>query len=188
MNFKSSHSVQFFQPDGFTVTAAEPWFKVKVQVITNYIQSFTTHAVQKADEIIIVDLFAGSGLFSVGHQREIFPSASLMALGEDLPVSKWILCEQDAELIHAIKTRVNRYYPTRNVLTWNISPDEWVDGLRSFIPPSKSGFRTAVLCIVDPFSIDIPFRSIDKLASLGYSFLIPYTFTLNERKNVEYYL
>jgi len=188
LNFKSFRSVQFFQPDGFTVTAAEPWFKVKVQVITNYIQAFTTHAVQKADEVIIVDLFAGSGLFSVGHQREIFPSACLHALSENLPVSKWIFLEPDAELVHALKSRVNKYYPGGNVSVWNISSDEWVDKLRTLIPPSKNGFKTAVLCIADPFSVDVSFRSIDKLASLGYSFLMPYTFTLNERKNSEYYL
>ena len=188
LNFKSTRSVQFFQPDGFTITATEPWFKVKVQVITNYIQAFTTHAVQKADEIVIVDLFAGSGLFSVGHQREIFPSASMVSLGEDLPVSKWILCEQNPESTQAIKARIGKYYSDKPVFLWNISSDEWVDKLRGFIPPSKGGFKTAVLCIVDPFSIDVSFKSIDKLASLGYSFLMPYTFTLNERRNFEYYL
>jgi hypothetical protein len=77
LNLKSNASVPNFQSDGLTITAAESWFKVKVQLILSYSQAFIMNASPKSDELIFVDLFAGSGLFSVGHQKEIFPAPSL---------------------------------------------------------------------------------------------------------------
>jgi hypothetical protein len=77
LNLKSNASVPNFQSDGLTITAAESWFKVKVQLILSYSQAFIMNASPKSDELIFVDLFAGSGLFSVGHQKEIFPGPSL---------------------------------------------------------------------------------------------------------------
>jgi hypothetical protein len=66
--------------------------------------------------------------------------------------------------------------------------DELMDKFRSYIPPSKVGHKVAVLCLVDPFSVEIPFTMIDKLAALGFSFLMPFTFMVNDRLNYRYYL
>jgi hypothetical protein len=99
---------KLFPDDGFSITATEPWFKVKVQLLLSYIQSFTLHVSAKADEVVFVDLFSGSGLYSIGHQKEIFQGACLASLAADLPITKWIFCEQDAEQSKALKIRVNK--------------------------------------------------------------------------------
>ncbi|NJN43042.1 MAG: hypothetical protein HC811_13250 [Flammeovirgaceae bacterium] len=45
-----------------------------------------------------------------------------------------------------------------------------------------------VIGVVDPFSFDLSFNTIDKLASHGCSFIIPYNLVINERMNFEHYL
>ncbi len=174
--------------DGFTITAAEPWFKVKVQLIQQYLRSFVTHCADKSDEIIVVDLFAGSGLYSLGYQRELFAGSCLGSLSDELPISKWIFCERDPESVKALKIRVNRYFKGKHVLIFDDAIDRLPEKLQYYIPVSKRGFRVSVLCILDPFSIDIPFSLLDKLQSLGLSFIIPFTFSLNERHNYQFYL
>ncbi len=179
---------KLFPDDGFSITATEPWFKVKVQLLISYIQSFTINVSAKVDEVVFVDLFSGSGLYSVGHQKEIFQGTCLASLAADLPISKWIFCEQDADQTKALKIRVNKYHRGKNVVIFDSAPEELIDKFRSYIPPSKGNYKVAVLCLVDPFSIEIPFATIDKLAALGFSFLMPFTFMVNDRLNYRYYL
>ncbi len=190
MNFKpgTNNSKQLYSDDGFSTTATESWFKVKVQLLLSYIQSFTVNVSGKADEIVFVDLFSGSGLYSVGHQKEIFQGTCLASLDADLPISKWIFCEQEADQAKALKIRVNKYHRGKNVVIFDSPLDELIDKFRSYIPPSKGGHKVAVLCVIDPFSVEIPFAMIDKLAALNFSFLMPFTFMMNDRLNYRYYL
>ena len=187
MNPKTSSQVQFFSADGLTVTASEQWFKVKVQVIERYLQAFVGNVAGRADEIIFVDLFAGSGLYSVGHQKEIFPGAALSSLVSGLPISQWICCERDAGQTHALKARVNRYFREKNIVIVETPLETLFDKLSSLVPQSKSGHKVAVFCLADPFSIELPFVLLNKLASLGWNFLIPFTFPLNHMTSHIFY-
>lgn len=182
------NSKQLYIDDGFSITATESWFKVKVQLLLSYIQSFTINVSGKADEIVFVDLFSGSGLYSLGHKKEIFQGTCLASLDASLPITKWIFCEQETDQATALKIRVNKYHRGKNVVIFDSPLEELIDKFRSYIPPSKGGHKVAVLCLVDPFSVEIPFATIDKLAGLGFSFLIPFTFMVNDRLNYRYYL
>ena len=187
MNLKSNASVPHFQSDGQTITATEPWFKVKVQLILSYAQAFIMNASPKSDELIFVDLFAGSGLYSVGHQKEVFPGNSLAALSSNLPFQKWIFCEADAEQARTLEKRVRKTFPQKNVEIFNVREDEIIQTINSTIPASKSGRRVSVFCLIDPFSLNFSLSTVDSLASMGFSLLIPFTFPLNARLDCRYY-
>ncbi len=187
MNSKLSAQVPFFQADGLSVTAVEPWFKVKVQLIERYVQSFIVNAAGRVDDIVLVDLCAGSGLFSFGHQKEIFAGSSLSLLAANLPLSQWILCERDHEQMYALQSRADRFFRNKNILLLDEPLDALADRLRSAIPQTK-GNKKAVLCLVDPFSFEIPYALLDKLAACGFSFLIPFTWMMNQRMSYAFYL
>ena len=187
MNSKLSAQVPFFQSDGLSITAVEPWFKVKVQLIERYVQSFIVNAAGRVDDIVLVDLCAGSGLFSYGHQKEIFAGSALSLLAANLPISQWVLCERDHEQMYALQHRVDRLFLTKNILLLDEPVDALADKLRAAIPQTK-GNKKAVLCLVDPFSFEIPYALLDKLASNGFSFLIPFTWMMNQRMSYAFYL
>jgi three-Cys-motif partner protein len=132
--------------------------------------------------------YSGSGLYSIGHQKQLFPSAALASLQYELPVSKWIFCEQSSENAKALKIRVNKYFRGKNVVIFESKPEQLIDKFRTYVPQSKGAYKVAVFCLVDPFSIDIPFTTIDKLNDLGFSFLIPYTFSLGGRLDYNFYI
>jgi three-Cys-motif partner protein len=184
---KPSLSAQFHN-DGFSITAAEPWFKVKVKVLQSYLQTFITQAMGKADALVYVDLCAGGGLYSHGHQKEIFPSASLSALAAGWPFTQWILCEHHPEELAALKARVQGNFRAKNVTILDHHPDELADKLRQLTQPNKGNRRVITLCLVDTFSMDVNFALIRKLAEAGFNFLIPFTFSLNARHDHGYYL
>ena len=183
----SSTFLSSYHDDGFVTTAAEPWFKVKVQLVQRYFHSFITNISGKVDDIIFVDLFSGSGLYSIGHQKELFAATCLASLQTELPVSKWIFCEHSPENARALRIRVNKYFRGKNVVIFESKPGQLIDRFRSYIPQSEGSYKVAVFCVVDPFSIDIPFTTIDALNDFGFSFLIPYTFSLNSRLDYRFY-
>ncbi|HEU5292128.1 MAG TPA: three-Cys-motif partner protein TcmP [Cyclobacteriaceae bacterium] len=174
--------------DGLITTAAEPWFKVKVQLIQQYFHSFVTNVSGKVDDIIFVDLFSGSGIYSIGHKKELFAATCLASLQTHLPVTKWIFCEHSSENSKALKVRVNKYFKGKNVVIVESRLDQAIDKFRSYVPQSKGSYKVAVFCLVDPFSIDIPFTTIDSLNDMGFSFLIPYNFSLNNRLDYKFYI
>lgn len=181
-------SFESFPDDGFGVVAAEPWFKVKVQVIQQYLQSFVAQVAGRVDEIIFVDLFAGSGCYCSGYQREMFagPALACMALG--LPINRWILCESDPEAFNMLKIRVNRYFKGQNVLLQEGRQKDVIEKFRYYVPVAKKGFKVATFCVIDPFSLAMDFALIEKLTAMNFTFVIPYTFPLNGRIDFQYYL
>jgi three-Cys-motif partner protein len=188
LNLKSPNDGSIFLPDGLSVTATEPWFKVKVEVIQSYLRAFVMNVVTKADEIVFVDLFSGSGLYSIGYKKEIFPGSSLTSLSSDLPITQWILCERDSESLQLLHHRIEHLFNRKNVVILDVELPHLTDKFRKLINPSKRGRKAAVFCLVDPFNFDVPLTFIDSLASLGFNFLVPFTFMLNERMNFQYYL
>lgn len=188
MNLKTDGSVPIFHTDGLSITAAEPWFKVKVQVIQSYLQAFIMNASPKSDELIFIDLFSGSGLYSIGHQKDIFAGSCLTALSAALPFDRWLLCEKDQEQVVALENRIKKYFPNRNTSIVHTSQSHAIDDLIAGLPRSKAGKKVAILCLVDPFSLDVPLSLVMRLAASGCSFLMPFTFTLNSRIDCAYYI
>ncbi len=177
-----------FPDDGFITTAAEPWFKVKIQLIQQYLDSFVANMAPHVNELIVVDLFSGNGLYSIGHQKERLASTALASLGRDLPVSKWIFCERDPESARVLKIRVKRYFKNHNVFIFDDPLERIAEKLSFYVPPTRKGYNVAVFCVVDSFSLEVPFTLIDQLQHMGFSFIIPFTFCINEQHNHQFYL
>ncbi len=177
-----------FPDDGLPSIAAESWVKHKVHVIGQYLASFAGQLAGKVDDIIFVDLYAGNGLYSMGSHKELFPSAALTSLALDVPISRFVFCDQDPDRLNTLKIRVNKYFRNRNVILLDGKPADVVSRLDLYVPPSKGNYKSAVICLCDPFSFEMPFTVVRQLAEKGFSFLIPFTFALNDRVNYEFYL
>ncbi len=185
----SAHSSEpLFHDDGFAITAAEPWVKTKINIIQQYLTAFTGSLAGRVDDIVFVDLYAGNGLYSLGANRELFAGSALMALGLDLPITKFVFCEKDPEQFKILKIRTNRDFRNKNIVLLEGKPSELTDRFRMYIPQNKGDYKTAVLCVCDPFSLDISFETLGKLGDLGFSLIIPFTFALNDRINYKHYL
>jgi three-Cys-motif partner protein len=173
--------------DELTVTASEPWFKVKVQVIVRYLEAFVGQVAGRADEIIFVDLFSGSGLYTIGHQKEIFPASCFQALLSGLPITRYIFCEQDPEQLQALKTRVHKFFPRHPVTIFEHPIETLPARFPEIVPQGKPHRKAAVFCLIDPCSLDVPFSTIEKFGRAGWNLLMPFVFPLNVRMNHAFY-
>jgi three-Cys-motif partner protein len=177
-----------YRDDKFAITAAEPWVRKKVGFLHQYIRSFTGTLAGKVNDIVFVDLYSGNGLYSLGSGREIFPGLGFSVLASDLPVSKVVLCEHDPDQFKTLKIRVNTYFRGKNTVLLEGKPEDLVDKFKMYVPQSKGDYQSAVICCCDPFSLETPAMLFDRLNDLGFSFLMPYTFALNDRINYKHYL
>ncbi len=177
-----------FTDDGLHITAAEPWIKGKVGIIQQYLHTLVETFEGKIDELVFVDLFAGSGIYSLGTRNDLFLSPPLQALSANVPVTKFILCEKDADQVRTLKIRINKHFRGRNVLLLEGRPETLHDKFDYFIPRSKGTFKVAVFCLCDSFALDLNFETIKHLAQSGVNFLIPFSFPLNDRLSYKYYL
>ena len=177
-----------FPDDGLPAIAAENWVKYKINTISQYLTSFVGQLAGKVDDIIFVDLYAGNGLYSMGSRKELFPSAALMALSLDLPIARYVFCEKDSERLSTLKIRINKYFRHKNVILLDGKPEDLVCRLLLEKQNTKGNYTSAVICLCDAFSLEMPFSCVRQLSERGFSFLIPFTFALNDRINYEFYL
>lgn len=177
-----------FHDDGFSVIAAEPWIKGKVSIIQRYLTSFVASLAGRVDTIVFIDLFAGNGIYSLGARKELFMAPPLMSLALDLPISKYVFCEQDHQQSHLLKVRINKYFRGKNVVLLEGRPEDLVDKFKMYVPSNTQGNKVAIFCLADPFSLELDFSTLTRLADMGFNFLIPFTFVLNDRLNYKYYL
>lgn len=169
-------------------TAAEKWVRSKVTVIRQYLSAFVTQLASHVDDIIFVDLYAGNGMYALGAQRDLFPGAALTALSLDLPITRFVFADPDISRLNTLKIRINRYFRNKNVILIDGRPEEIIERINLYVPRSKNNYKSAVLCLCDPFSLEMPFDALDKLAEMDFSFLIPFTFPVNDRLNYSFYL
>ncbi|MFZ1807898.1 MAG: three-Cys-motif partner protein TcmP [Cyclobacteriaceae bacterium] len=188
MKDKTLPDVLKITDDGFAITTAEPWVKHKIELVRQYLNAFVTALSSQVDEIIFVDLYARNGLCCLGARKEIFPGISLMALQQDLPISKYVLCESDTEQSRALKIRTNKYFKEKNIVLLNGKPEELIDKIKMYVSEPRKDHKVATLCVADAFGLEPGFEVIRQLNDYNFTFLIPFTFHLGRKIDYRLYL
>lgn len=174
--------------DGLPVTAAEPWFRQKIKLLQAYVSAFVATMSGRVQAIVFVDLYAGNGLFSMGAGRECFSGSGISILQMDLPINKYVLCERDEAQARVLKVRVNKYFRDQNVALITGKSDEILEKLKLYVPVSKRGYKVAVFCWCDPFSLESGYKAISQLCESGFTVMMPFTFPLGRMMDYRYYM
>lgn len=174
--------------DGFAVSTAEPWVKSKIQLISQYLNAFVSALQHQVDEIVFVDLYSRNGLYCLGAKREIFPGIPIMALQQNLPISKYVFCESDAEQARVLKIRTNKYFKDKNIVLLHGKPEEIIDKIKMYVPEPRKNHKVATLCVGDAFGLEPSYDTVKQLSQHHFTFLFPVTFHLGNKINYRFYL
>lgn len=157
------------QPDGFATPVVGPWTLEKHQKVAYYSSLFSTGMKGRWNCRVYLELFSGAGKAVVRGTGEIIPGSPLLALGVSHPFDRYVFCEQDADRMSALKERVSRYYPERDVKFVEGDVNSSIDGIAEALPEFSKSYRGLTLCFVDPYKMsELSFRTIDMLAALLY--------------------
>jgi three-Cys-motif partner protein len=142
--------------DGSLARKSGKWAKRKHHYLRNYC-GITT--VSMRSKLVYLDVMAGPGLCKLEDTGEEFPGSPFVALDHDF--AEYILIEEDAGLVEALKKRIASHPKARKV---KVIPGSWVKVVAS--GRLKFDASTLVVAFVDPTGVSqIPIAAMRKLAA-----------------------
>jgi three-Cys-motif partner protein len=173
--------------DGLLIPEVRRWSLEKYKLVGSYCDIFSTGMKNLWEQRIYIDLFAGAGFSKISETGKIYKSSALIAMSIPNPFTKYILCEQDTERYEALKVRVERDYSHLNCEILNCDSNSNVEQIIAAIPEYNKGDKLLSFCFVDPFSLNLHFSTIRRLANKFMDFLILQALHMDANRNFDNY-
>lgn len=169
--------------DGNYIPKIGSWGLDKYRMIGTFMSIFTNSMSNSSHwkKLIYIDLFSGAGFAKVKKSKKIVRSSALISLSLPQKFDKYIFCEEDPKAFNALKNRVSQFSDLE-VKLLNIDSNV---NINLVVDEIKNVNETSLcFCFVDPFSINIHFKTIEKLASnFRMDFLILFASDMDIRRN-----
>ncbi len=176
-------------PDSLFTPEVRIWSLEKYKLVGNYCDIFTNGMKKKWNQLVYIDLFAGAGYAKIKETGKTYLSSALIAMSIPTPFTKYILCEADKKIFEALKSRIKRDFSHLNVELINGDSNEVIDNIFKAIPPFGKGNTLLPFCFVDPYSLNLNFRTIKVLGSkILMDFLILQALHMDGNRNLAKYL
>jgi three-Cys-motif partner protein len=171
-------SLRSFDDDGLKTPEVGEWGEEKYQLVRCYAQIFARSMKNNFECRVYVDLFAGAGRARLADSRRIVHASPLLALGIEDPFDRYIFCEIDDDKLSALRKRVQKDYPSRDVRFVPGDSNSEVINVLKHVPQHSTTYRVLTFCFVDPCNIaNLKFPTIDRLAAghrlIDFLILIP---------------
>ncbi len=183
---KGFDPISYKKDDGLTLPDIGLWGIKKYKLFGSYCDIFTSGMKYKWDERVFIDLFSGAGYAKLRNDGKILMTSSLIAASVPSKFTKYIACDANEDNINSLKQRVEREFTTLDFNYFHGDANKIVDKIIDAIP---KGSKTLNFCFVDPFSLDIEFETIKKIASMRrVDFLILLALQMDANRNFVYYI
>ncbi len=163
------------------------WGLKKYKLFGHYCDIFTSGMKVKWDNLVYIDLFACAGAAKLKDERKWIKTSALIAASLPYKFSKYIICEENNELLYALENRVKLYQSEEASKFQFVHGDcnKNIEKVIKLIPKE----RTLNFCFVDPYNFDIEFETIKKLASSRkVDFLILFATNMAGSRNYHNYI
>lgn len=177
------------KPDSLFTPEVRAWSLEKYKLVGSYCDIFTAGMKGKWNQLIYIDLFAGAGYAKIIETGKTYLSSALIAMSVPIPFTKYILCEADSSRFEALQKRVNRDYSHLNVELLNGDCNEIINDIFKAIPSFCKGNTLLPFCFVDPYSLNLHFKTIEVLGGrILMDFLILQALHMDGKRNLAKYL
>jgi three-Cys-motif partner protein len=176
--------------DGLIAPEVGPWSDVKYKLIGKYADIFNSGMKNVIPQRVYIDLFAGAGYAKVKDTRRIVFTSALIALSLPNTFTKYVFSEFDEEKIEALKIRVKKHFPDKYDLVTFVKGDSNlnIEEIKTHIPEFTLANKVLTFCFVDPFSLNLHFKTISSLGEKRVDFLILMALQMDGKRNLEKYL
>lgn len=179
------------EDDGLIIPEVGAWSETKYKLLGGYCEIFTTGMKNLWDSLVYIDLFAGAGYAKIKDTNKIRMTSALIAMSVSHKFNRFIFCEKDEINIQALQQRVKRHFPELYEKVQFIKGDsnENVDKIIDLIPKHSREEKVLRFCFVDPFSLNLKFKTIKQLSQVGkIDFLILLALYMDANRNLIYYI
>jgi three-Cys-motif partner protein len=174
--------------DDLEVNLSGPWAKEKYALLSNYIEMFSTGMIKKWGKRVYVDLYAGPGCTKLRDTGALLKGSPLIALSVKDPFDKYVFCEENSHYLTALRSRCVKGFSDRDISFVEGDCNAKVDVILDAIPPHSISQTVLTFCFVDPFSLNLQFKTIEKLSTKYMDFLVLLALDMDGRRNLKNYL
>jgi three-Cys-motif partner protein len=140
--------------DGLPYREARAWTEDKLYRWNRYLEITTSAMAKKWSSLVYVDLFGGPGICQLKETKKRFPGSALIAARSLKPFSKILVCEKNAKLAAALKTRLDKWANDRaSVFVGDCNAK--IQEIADQIPP-----RSLTLAFIDPEALHVHFETL----------------------------
>jgi len=171
------------EDDGLCTPLIRPHSLEKIRAHNRFARMFATSMRGKWD-LSYVGLYAGAGHARVNGDT-IVQTSALSVLRQPHPFNHYIFVEKSPSCVEALSVRWKRVAPNANVHIIPKDVNDSIPDIRTKLPSSTS--RLLAFCFVDPFSAELPFKTLEALTDLRIDFLILLMLGNDARRNFKAY-
>ena len=174
--------------DGLIVPEVRNWSEEKYNYIKYYSRMFAKGMKYKWDCRVYIDIFAGAGCAKIEGMTRVVPASPFLALEVPDPFDVYIYAESDQERINALRSRVERYHPDKDVRFVPGDCNDVVEAIVAQMPMPSSKNRVLSFCLVDPFKMtDFRFATLKCLSKYYVDFLVLIPSFMDINRNRKWY-
>jgi three-Cys-motif partner protein len=174
--------------DGLVCPEVRRWAETKYRLVSLYDELFATGMKNKWEQRVYVDLYAGAGYSHIQGTQTFLKGSPVLALTVASPFDKYIFCEEDEELLNALRVRATRISPQANVTYILGNCDAKIDEICAAIPRGSANNRVLSLCLVDPFDFGIKFETLRRLSIFYMDFVVLLAIGMDANRNYDHYV
>ena len=174
--------------DGLVYPPVGRWAETKYRLVSMYDELFATGMRHKWGKRVYIDLYAAAGYSQIRGSPTILKGSPILALTVKHPFDKYVFCEENPELLEALKTRAKRSAPNADVDYVLGRCDAEIERICALIPRPSPGNTVLSLCFADPFDFGLKFETLRKLSSFYVDFLVTLAIGMDANRNYEHYV
>ena len=173
--------------DGIVAQEVGEWAKDKYSVHQIFCQIFTAGMRNKWDELVYLDLFAGTGRALLRDSRSFIPTAAMNAVTLEHPFTSYIFADIDQERLTALKNRIATSRPqlVDHCSYEPVDSNNEIHRILRHVPPFSPNRKGLIFCFLDPFALSqIKFATISEISRFYADFLIllPTSYDVNRNR------
>lgn len=174
--------------DGLPCPEVRWWAETKYRLISLYDQLFAEGMKNKWDMRIYIDLYAGAGYSHIQDTNIRLKGSPVLALSVSTLFDKYIFCEQNQDLLSALRIRSDQIAPSADITYISGNCDDKIQSICDAIPRGSSTNSVLSLCLVDPFDFGFKFQTIKRLATKYVDFLVLLAVGMDANRAYEHYV
>jgi three-Cys-motif partner protein len=176
-------------PDGLKTPRVGAWAELKYRLLFHYASMFASSMKVRWDRRVYVDLFACAGRAELKGTKRTVLTSPLLAMSVDVPFDRYILCESNESILHALRARVNTGFGSRDVRFVAGDCNDNVDEIIRAMPAVGKGATALAFCFIDPCKVShLRFETIRRLAERYVDFLVLIPTGMDINRNLDVYL
>lgn len=174
--------IQYVEDDGLPFMEVGSWAEVKYKLMGKYCDIFTSGMKNKWN-LVYLDLFSGPGYAKKRKSPMLMKSSALIALSLPNKFDYYAFNDMKSEYSESLRMRIERDYKELDARVYNDDANNIAKEMVESIPNFNNRKGTLIFCFLDPFSLNLNFKTVEYLGKQQADFLILHALQMAARRN-----